>query len=273
MNIFISPRGFKLKPTGKQSAFLNSLVNKYIEKVNTGEITPFNTRLEYIAKKLKKGHTINTSILKDNIKMFIMDIDEGVSEEEFLQDLKKYDLKPNIYYKTFSHNEELGITKLRAIFKMDKGYTAKEYTEIYNMMIAFFPYLDVSLKSWRQLIHGTNKTVFYTGEEVQLKPTEFGIKNNWKPKPKEVKKVMKVERSKNYDSGDVESILKDYLSGSPFDYPEAREFYTVLKEFNLQDRLKLKDHHTVEKMENNPKYATKGSLAARLLGELRRANK
>ena len=273
INLFISSKGFKVKPTDKESRILNSILNKIIKSIEEGRNKElYNLSLKYIAKKLKDGHTINTSVKKDNIAILVMDVDSGVTEEAFISDLKRFNLKPNIYYRTFSHNPAEGKIKLRAIFKLDKGYTPKEYTEIYKMVMEFFPYLDTSLRSWRQLIHGTNKEVIYTGEQVTFKPREFAKLNNWKPKKQiEVKKDMRPTPKVAYSGESVESILQNFLAGAPFDYPEAREFYTVLSNFGLQDRLILKDHHTKEKMELNPKFATKGRRPAELFGELRRA--
>jgi len=272
INLFISSKGFKVKPTDKESGILNSILNKIIKNIENGKNKElYNLSLKYIAKKLKNGHTINTSVKKDNIAILVMDIDNGVTEEAFISDLKRFNLKPNIYYRTFSHNPAEGKIKLRAIFKLDKGYTSEEYKAIYNMVMEFFPYLDPALKNWRQLIHGTNKEVIYTGEQVQFKPREFAKLNNWKPR--EVKKDKRPTPKVAYNGESVESILQNFLAGAPFDYQDAREYYTVLSVFGLQDRLILKDHHTKEKMELNPKLATKYSRPAQLLGQLRRATK
>ena len=269
MNIYISKKGYSIKPTDKESRGMNIERELLIKNVRNEVWKPYDISFFRLKGEIEKGKSFNPSIIESKINMLVFDVDGGVTEKEFLKDLKGFNMIPTIYYRTFSHDPENGKIKLRAIFKYNKSYTAEEHKQIYLMLMEYFPYLDPVFKSWKQLIHGTNTKVYYDKEESLFNPREFAKANQWS-KQVEVKKAVKINiRSSNNSNFNLKGILEQHDLKTPKDYSEARDYFVTLKHFGLENELSLKEHHK-GKFENLKDYKPSSDGAKMLFGQLKR---
>lgn len=253
--IFISKKGYNEKPSEKDSKVMNINRERTIKEIALGNWKPHEVNLDYIARKIGEGHSINATVT-DTTKLLILDIDNGIDEVTFCKYLKKIDMIPNIYYRTFSFNKDLGKYKMRCIYVLDKEYTLEQYKAIYKMLEWYFPkytngegkeksVLDMSLSNFKQLVHGTNKEVKLIHYRA-FEPRAFARNINYKA---EVKKVVKLENVKpgNYTKGtfNLESVLEHFniKNLGLLDYHEGYNFYLALRPFNLEHLLKLKEEH------------------------------
>lgn len=253
--VFITRKGYKEKPSEKDSKTMNINRERLIKEVALGNWKAHEVNIDYIAKKIGEGHSINATVT-DKTKLLILDIDNGITEDEFCQYLKKIDMIPNIYYRTFSYNKDLGKYKMRCIYILDKEYTLEQYRAIYKMLEWYFPkyingegkeksILDMSLSNFKQLVHGTNKEVKLIHYRA-FEPRAFARNINYKV---EVKKVVKLENVKpgNYTKGtfNLESVLEHFnvRNLGLLDYNDGYNYYLALRPFDLEHLLNLKEEH------------------------------
>lgn len=245
-NIYISDKGFKEKPTVEQTKRMNINRERAIREIKEGNWKARECDINYIVQKLGEGHSINGSVT-DTTQLLIFDVDNGVTEKEFSEVLKKYNLIPNVYYRTFSYNAGLGKYKMRAIFILDKERTKEQYKEMYKMFKSIFPFLDPALSNFKQLVHGTNKGIKLIHQEP-LNPRAFAKSINYKPtKEKPLKRHYAEPNNKTKDlslNGIVEHFNIKNLGA--LDYQEGLNWYLVLRPFNLENLLHLEEKHIMK---------------------------
>lgn len=242
--IYISDKGFKEKPSIKETKRMNINRERAIREIKKGNWKARECDINYIVKKLGEGHSINGSVT-DTTQLLIFDIDNGVTEKEFCNDLKKYNLVPNIYYRTFSFNAKFNMYKMRAIFILDKKRSQSQYKEIYKMFKSIFPYLDTALSSFKQLVHGTNKEIKLIHQKP-LNPCIFAKNINYRPIEKKPLKSDYIEFS-NYKTKDLslDGIIEHFniKNLGILDYQEGLNWYLALRSFDLENLLQLEEKH------------------------------
>lgn len=280
--IFISRNGHKEKPTEKESRSMNYNREQAIKNISLGNWKPHEVDLDYIAKKLGEGHSINASIT-DTTRLMILDIDNGITEKAFTELLKKEDMIPNIYYRTFSYNKELGKYKMRCIYILDRDYTKEEYKELYRKLVEIFPkyttvegkeqsILDTSMSNFKQLVHGTNKQV----KIIHYKPFKANEKLGYINTPKKVETYVKTNITKNYTHSNNELTLNGIIDHFNLNnlgllgYTEGLNYYLAVREFDLESLLQFQEKY-IPKYEQAYKKGykcEKGSIASKLYGAL-----
>lgn len=286
-NIFMSKKGYKEKPSEKDSKSMNINRERAIREIALGNWKPHSVSLEYIAKKLGEGYSINATVT-DTTQLLILDIDNGITEKEFCDYLKKIGMIPNIYYRTFSFNKELEKYKMRCVYVLDKKYSLEQYKAIYKMLEWFFPkytngegkeksILDMSLSNFKQLVHGTNQMVKLIHNEP-FKPRAFAEGIKYKPEINQPVKTYNVD-NRDYKSGDfnLESVLEHFgvRNLGVLDYTEGLNYYLALRPFEMEHLLQLEERHQKKFEEAFIKgyKSERGHQASKLFGALNKVMK
>ncbi|MGL6100605.1 MAG: hypothetical protein ACRC0G_13380 [Fusobacteriaceae bacterium] len=277
---FVSGKSYPEKPTEKESKILNIMRDKMIESVTNGK-EAFKYSLEQIAKHIKSGKTIAGSIT-DTTRLLILDVDKGINEADFIKKLDEVDMKPNIYYRTFSWDPTAGKYKMRAIYKLDKDYNREQMREIYKMLDTVFQidgksYLDPALKSIKQLVHGTNKDVALIHNKA-FSPRELAKRVGYIPPPKVVREFKEVKAITNNQSlnTQIDNITNFYeIYRTSWSYEEGLYIYLALRMHNLDTSISFNSSQETEryyqKMESafqKGYFPAKGSVGAKMLGAL-----
>lgn len=271
--IFRSKKSFTEKPTITECKSLNYNRENLIREIKEGKREPFKVSLNQIKCYMEEGYSINASVT-NTTQLLILDIDVGLTEIEFLTICKKWDIVPNIFYRTFSYTPEK--EKFRAIYKLDKGYNQEQYKSIYEMMSFIFDNkLDKALSNFKQLVHGTNKKVALL-HGLSLDPRTLAEKVKWKPEVKLEKKTYNFPTGRSSEFLTLEGVLEHFkINTTSFHYNEAMDIYLTLREFNLEDRLQLVSEDkreeyfkAFERAYKNGKKPERNSIGAKLFGAL-----
>ncbi|MGL5057379.1 MAG: hypothetical protein ACRC6A_08460 [Fusobacteriaceae bacterium] len=240
---FVSSKSFKIKPTDKETSGLN-IQREYLKKsIDNGERKPFKYSLQQITKHLEDGKTINSSIV-GTTRMLVLDIDNGITEDNFLKFLKENDIIPNIFYRTFSYNAEIGKYKMRCIYALDKERTAEQYKNMYKMLVSVFPkygdksILDIAMSNYTQLVHGTDKKVELIHEN-SFDPVKFAKKIGY-VHSKKVQQQKKEFKSYIEFGSKLEKVLEQ-MNNDNDDYNRSYFNYWIAREFGLEDRMNIKE--------------------------------
>lgn len=99
--------------------------------------------------------------------LFAVDIDEGLSYQEFMERSKSYHILPFLVYNTFSSTPEQ--EKFRAVYLMETVVEKKKLAELFNvMLIKVFPESDKSCKDVARMFFG-GKRIKYLNEDNVLR--------------------------------------------------------------------------------------------------------
>lgn len=273
--LFRSEKSYSSKPNEAECRNMNFARERIIKLVVEGKKEPFKVSLNQIKSYLEKGYSINSSVMSDTM-LLILDIDNGISEKEFVEICEKWDIIPNIYYRTFSYVKETN-ERFRAIYVLDKPYNLEQYKAIYQMLLFIFGELDTSSSNFKQLCHGTDKAVkLIHGKPLNVR--ELGKRTGYfehlrqqKEKQEQEERERKSrqicytdERTSEFLT--VNGILEHFgINKTAFHFKDAYQIYKALVEFNLEDRLQLA---TEEKREEYFERFEKGYIKDSRVGSL-----
>lgn len=160
VKIMIDKNPYKTKPTANEVA----LIQNRLKNTSTIEEVSIKQLVEYISC----GYTIRPSILENGAtekefkqqEVIFVDIDNKkdgekiIGVEEVIDIFKKYNLKINFYYETFSSTQE--VPRYRVVFVLDKPVTYKDkMNKLLSLVNSVIPNADTSCATVAKLFYGT----------------------------------------------------------------------------------------------------------------------
>lgn len=161
--IQLDNRKYHQKPSGTEIGNIKIRTQSSEAKVIT---------IRQFAKILEQGQTYSPGVLKDGLgarywtqqQVFPVDIDNDnknfpiLSIKDALNICAKEDIKPDLYYESFSSTKEK--QKFRLIFIMDKPvYAEQKRIFVTETLLSLFPQADNACKNADRIFFGTNKKV------------------------------------------------------------------------------------------------------------------
>lgn len=169
---------------------------KTISKPNEDEYTKIVNRIKYIkpvdiplqklANKIEQGYSFLVANFKENSKsintcdientqLIAFDIDSTenpISRDNFINLMyKKYNIKPIIYYDTFSADERH--MKFRYMFLIDEPISIEEYQNIIaGFKVDLDIYIDKQAVNINRVWNATNKKVYFNDEGLKYRLTK-----------------------------------------------------------------------------------------------------
>ncbi len=235
MKIKISPKGYKVKPDGKEIGNMTIAMKKQGNK---------NVTYEQLADYLQKGHAVILAEFKEScndikeesikkIECIALDIDSKenkITMHDMTKELyEKLGIYPIIQYATFSDTD---YTRFRLIYKLEQAIDVETYKLLYKaLQWKYNKYLDQATSNANRIWQGTNKKVYYSEQNLEIKTSTIiklitSYEKSLKRKQNKIKKIKVEEYRGNLEN--INAFIKK-------EYKEIAREYIVqnidLKEF------------------------------------------
>ena len=232
MKIKISPKGYKIKPDGKEIGSMTIAMKKQGNK---------NVTYEQLAEYLQKGHAVILAEFKEScndikeesikrIECIALDIDSKenkITMHDMTKELyEKLGIYPIIQYATFSDTD---YTRFRLIYKLEQAIDVETYKLLYKaLQWKYNKYLDQATSNANRIWQGTNKKVYYSEQNLEIKTSTI------------IKLITAYEKSlKRKQNKKAEKIKEGYTKYDGKDYirPEYKKQCcdSILESISLVD--------------------------------------
>ena len=164
--VHLDEQEFTEKPRDEMVARISNRITRKRVKISLRDFSHYvGERGVTFTRALFKGQRVTDSF--EEQVLFAVDIDEGLSYQEFMKKSKDYDILPFLVYDTFSATPKQ--EKFRAVYLMDTVIEKKKLAELFNvMLIRVFPESDKTCRDVTRMFYG-GKGIKYFDENNFLR--------------------------------------------------------------------------------------------------------
>ena len=162
--VHLDEQGFTEKPHDEMVARISNRITKRRVKISLEDFSHYvGERGVTFARALFKGKR-NTDFFEEQV-LFAVDIDKGLSYQEFMKRSEDYNILPFLVYDTFSSTSKQ--EKFRAVYLMETVIEKKKLAELFNvMLIKVFPESDKSCKDVTRMFYGGKGIKYFDERNV-----------------------------------------------------------------------------------------------------------
>ena len=162
--VHLDEQGFTEKPHDEIVARISNRITKRRVKISLEDFSHYvGERGVTFARALFKGKR-NTDFFEEQV-LFAVDIDKGLSYQEFMKRSEDYNILPFLVYDTFSSTSKQ--EKFRAVYLMETVIEKKKLAELFNvMLIKVFPESDKSCKDVTRMFYGGKGIKYFDERNV-----------------------------------------------------------------------------------------------------------
>ena len=162
--VHLDEQGFTEKPHDEIVARISNRITKRRVKISLVDFSHYvGERGVTFARALFKGKR-NTDFFEEQV-LFAVDIDKGLSYQEFMKRSEDYNILPFLVYDTFSSTSKQ--EKFRAVYLMETVIEKKKLAELFNvMLIKVFPESDKSCKDVTRMFYGGKGIKYFDERNV-----------------------------------------------------------------------------------------------------------
>lgn len=162
--VHLDEQEFTEKPHDEMVARISNRITKRRVKISLEDFSHYvGERGVTFARALFKGKR-NTDFFEEQV-LFAVDIDKGLSYQEFMKRSEDYNILPFLVYDTFSSTSKQ--EKFRAVYLMETVIEKKKLAELFNvMLIKVFPESDKSCKDVTRMFYGGKGIKYFDERNV-----------------------------------------------------------------------------------------------------------
>lgn len=172
VKIHILDKRYKTKPKGKEFGRINNRITDNIEEID------IDTFAEEVGAN---GRPFTPAIFHSRRKkedfaeeqVYALDLDDGITLEEFLSRAERYQVRPAFIYATYNHSEER--PRFRAVFVNDCPIgDSRAASIIIHMLQYIFPEADKNCKDVSRLYLG-GKGILYKDVDAEINIKDLSV--------------------------------------------------------------------------------------------------
>lgn len=218
MRLNITTRGYKIKPQKHEVAKVQEQLKNNIQDLSKRQFAQLVGKEGYAFKSslLREGGAKNIDF--QQASMIVLDFDNGLTDEQFLNKSRELGLEPSLMYHTLSHNPN-GVHKFRAIWFLENVITNKEEKDLLQLKImSIFPESDKSCKDTSRLYYGGLNIFFFNENNTLNIDIVNKLAKDIKVKEKHTVKV--TQSNKSIDKSIDCQLLQDFMAGEILEHNE-----------------------------------------------------
>ncbi len=252
--VHLDEQEFTKKPDKKMAGIISNRIARKRVKISLKDFS------HYVGEK---GVTFTRALFlerrsKDFFQeqvLFAVDVDKGLSYQEFMERSKSYDILPFLVYDTFSAAEKQ--EKFRAVYLLETVIQKKILVELFNMMLfKVFPEADESCQDVSRLFYG-GKGIKYFNERNVLNIERLVVAFQCEMKKKDPKNYRRnIEKmAEDYGIACKDGCMRIYRKDLVVDdkIPQGADILggMVVEYGSIKKKEKIKKEVKCEKEKNN----------------------
>lgn len=162
--VHLDEQEFTEKPCNEMIGIISNRITRKCVKISLKDFSHYvGERGVTFTRALFKGKRV-TDTFEEQV-LFAVDIDEGLSYQEFMKRSEDYNILPFLVYDTFSSTSKQ--EKFRAVYLMETVIEKKKLAELFNvMLIKVFPESDKSCKDVTRMFFGGKGIKYFDERNV-----------------------------------------------------------------------------------------------------------
>ena len=162
--VHLDEQEFTEKPRDEMVARISNRITRKRVKISLRDFSHYvGEKGVTFTRALFKGKRVTDSF--EEQVLFAVDIDGGLSYQEFMKRSENYGILPFLVYDTFSATSEQ--EKFRAVYLMETVIEKKNLAELFNvMLIKVFPESDRSCKDVTRMFFGGKRIKYFNEDNI-----------------------------------------------------------------------------------------------------------
>ena len=162
--VHLDEQEFTEKPRNEMIGIISNRITRKRVKISLKEFRHYvGEKGVTFTRALFKGKRVTDSF--EEQVLFAVDIDGGLSYQEFMKRSENYGILPFLVYDTFSATSEQ--EKFRAVYLMETVIEKKNLAELFNvMLIKVFPESDRSCKDVTRMFFGGKRIKYFNEDNI-----------------------------------------------------------------------------------------------------------
>lgn len=162
--VHLDEQEFTEKPCNEMIGIISNRITRKRVKISLKEFRHYvGEKGVTFTRALFKGKRVTDSF--EEQVLFAVDIDGGLSYQEFMKRSENYGILPFLVYDTFSATSEQ--EKFRAVYLMETVIEKKNLAELFNvMLIKVFPESDRSCKDVTRMFFGGKRIKYFNEDNI-----------------------------------------------------------------------------------------------------------
>ena len=162
--VHLDEQEFTEKPRNEMIGIISNRITRKRVKISLKEFRHYvGEKGVTFTRALFKGKRVTDSF--EEQVLFAVDIDGGLSYQEFMKRSENYGILPFLVYDTFSATSEQ--EKFRAVYLMETVIEKKNLAELFNVMLSkVFPESDRSCKDVTRMFFGGKRIKYFNEDNI-----------------------------------------------------------------------------------------------------------